>query len=47
MHADIIVTEQNPFNIPINQVHSTKVKMTFIDGEKVFDAASPPELTAH
>lgn len=47
MHADVIVTETNPFEVPITEVHSTKVRMTFIDGEKVFDAASPPRLTAH
>ncbi|MFP6806188.1 MAG: amidohydrolase [Pseudomonadales bacterium] len=39
MHADIIVTRQNPFRIPITDVHATTVKMTFIDGEKVFDIA--------
>ncbi len=47
MHADLIVTETNPFTVPITQVHLTKVRMTFIDGEKVYDAASPPPLTAH
>ena len=47
MHADVIVTATNPFESPISQVHATKVKMTFIDGEKVFDAESPPRLKAH
>jgi len=47
MRADIIVTEKNPFDVPVTDVHATKVTMTFIDGEKVFDAASPPKLTAH
>ncbi len=46
MHADIIVVEKNPFDVPITQVHKTKVLMTFIDGEKVFDLAAPPTLTA-
>lgn len=46
MQADIIVTERNPFEVPITEVHSTKVKMTFIEGEKVFDANSPPRLSA-
>lgn len=46
MHADLVVTETNPFKMPITQVHTTKVKMTFIDGEKVFDASAPPQLTA-
>jgi hypothetical protein len=47
MHADLIVTETNPFKVPIAQLHATKVRMTFIDGEKEFDAASPPKLAAH
>ncbi len=47
MHADVIVTETNPFDMPITQLHAMKVKMTFIDGKKVFDAALPPRLTAH
>ena len=47
MRADVIVTETNPFDVPITSVHATKVRMTFIDGEKVFDAASPPRLTAY
>jgi hypothetical protein len=47
MLADVIVLDQNPFKVPITRVHETKVKMTFIAGEKVFDAASPPKPTAH
>jgi predicted amidohydrolase YtcJ len=47
MRADVIVTETNPFEVPITDVHATKVRLTFIDGENVFDAASPPRLTAH
>ncbi|MBT4521302.1 MAG: amidohydrolase [Halieaceae bacterium] len=39
MRADIIVTETNPYEVPVEQVHTTRVKMTFIDGEKVFDSA--------
>jgi predicted amidohydrolase YtcJ len=46
MHADLVVTETNPFRVPITEVHATKVALTYIDGEKVFDAASPPVLTA-
>ncbi len=41
MLADFIVLDQNPFDVSITQVHTTHVKMTFINGEKVFDAASP------
>jgi hypothetical protein len=44
MHADIIVTAANPFKVPITQVHATKVTMTFIDGEKVFDAGASSQL---
>jgi predicted amidohydrolase YtcJ len=46
MHADFVVTEQNPFRVPITDLHATKVISTYIDGEKVYDAASPPVLTA-
>jgi predicted amidohydrolase YtcJ len=46
MHADIIVTEKNPFKIPVTEIHDTKVRMTFVDGELVYDAANPPPLTA-
>ncbi|MFF0226249.1 amidohydrolase [Streptomyces sp. NPDC004629] len=37
MLADIIVVNQNPFEVPITQVHATQVKMTFIEGEPVYD----------
>ncbi|MFC8128066.1 amidohydrolase [Streptomyces sp. NPDC057302] len=40
MLADIIVVDQNPFEAPITQVHATRVKMTFVEGESVFDAAA-------
>ncbi len=43
MRADIIVTETNPYKVPVEQVHKTRVKMTFIDGEKVFDSALTPK----
>jgi predicted amidohydrolase YtcJ len=44
--ADVIVVDKNPFAVPITQVHTIRVKMTFIAGEKVFEAASPPNSTA-
>ena len=47
MRADFIVTESNPFEVPITQVHDTKVLRTYIEGELVYDAANPPPLTAH
>lgn len=47
MHADIIVTEKNPYKVPVTEIHNTRVQMTFIDGELVYDAANPPPLTAN
>lgn len=46
MLADVVVLDKDPFAVPITQVHQVKVKLTFIGGEKVFDATSPPALTA-
>ncbi len=43
MLADVIVVDQDPFAVPVTQVHATRVKMTFIGGEKVFDAAAAPK----
>ncbi|MFG2503687.1 amidohydrolase [Streptomyces sp. NPDC048441] len=40
MIADIIVVDQNPFEAQLTQVHTTEVKMTFIEGELVFDAGA-------
>jgi len=40
MLADLIVLDRNPFQIPVTQVHDIKVKMTFIDGELVYQAAA-------
>ena len=45
--ADLVVTERNPFKVSITDVHNTRVKMTFIAGELVFDVNDPPVLTAH
>jgi predicted amidohydrolase YtcJ len=42
MLADVIVVDKNPYQAPVHELHSTKVKMTFIGGEKVFDSAVPP-----
>ncbi|MFI0976064.1 amidohydrolase [Streptomyces sp. NPDC021093] len=38
MLADVIVVNQDPFDVPIGQVHTTQVKLTFIEGELAFDA---------
>ncbi len=46
MHADVIVTDINPFKVDIHTVHATRVERVFIDGQEVFDAAAPPPLTA-
>jgi predicted amidohydrolase YtcJ len=43
MLADVIVVDQNPYDIPANRLHETKVRMTFIEGEKVYDAAGQPD----
>jgi predicted amidohydrolase YtcJ len=41
--ADLVVIDQNPFEVPATDLHRTKVLMTYINGEKVFDSASPPK----
>lgn len=46
MLADVIVVEPDPFTVPITKVHATKVRMTFIGGEKVYDSASPATRAA-
>lgn len=38
MHADVVVVDQDPFDVPITQVHATEVRMTFVEGEMVYDA---------
>lgn len=40
MLADVIVVDRNPFDVPITQVHATRVLMTFIGGERVYDASA-------
>jgi predicted amidohydrolase YtcJ len=37
MLADLIVINQNPFEVAATELHRTEVMMTFIDGEKVYD----------
>ncbi|MBS0421316.1 MAG: amidohydrolase [Proteobacteria bacterium] len=41
MAADLVVVDQNPYEVPAVRLHDTHVKMTFIAGEKVFDSAAP------
>lgn len=38
MRADLAVTQDNPYTMPIRQLHTIKVAMTFIDGELVYQA---------
>ncbi len=40
MLADFIVLDRDPYAIKPTDLHNTKVRMTFIDGEKVYDAAT-------
>ena len=47
MLADLVVTADNPFEVPITQVHTTRVLKTYIDAELVYDIDSPPPLSAH
>ena len=39
MLADVIVVDQDPYAAPVTRIHDTKVRMTFIAGEKVYDAS--------
>jgi predicted amidohydrolase YtcJ len=40
LFADLIVLDRNPFKTPIGEVHKTKVKRVFINGELVFEDAT-------
>lgn len=37
MTADFIVTDRNPYTVPVTTLHSVRVMLTFIGGECVFD----------
>ena len=39
--ADVIIIDRNIFDVPITTVHDTKVEMTIIGGEIVYDADHP------
>ena len=41
MLADLIVLDRNPYEIRIEDVHDTKVLMTFVNGEQVYAAGAP------
>ena len=38
MLDDLPLLDRNPFKIPVTQIHETKVKMTCINGEAVYQA---------
>ena len=40
MLADLVVTDRDPYKIPVTDIHNTKVKMTIINGEVVYEATS-------
>jgi predicted amidohydrolase YtcJ len=37
--ADVIVLDRNPFDIPITEVHKTRVTMALVNGEIVYGKA--------
>lgn len=36
--ADFVVVDRNPLTSPVNELHATQVLMTFLNGNKTFDA---------
>jgi predicted amidohydrolase YtcJ len=36
--ADLLASDRNPFKIPVTQIHETKVKLTLINNEVVYQA---------
>jgi predicted amidohydrolase YtcJ len=46
MLADVIVVDRNPYETPARQLHETRVRMTFVGGELVYDAARAPRPAA-
>lgn len=37
MAADFIVTQSDPYSVPIHTLHEMRVNMTFINGEKIYE----------
>jgi predicted amidohydrolase YtcJ len=37
LRADLVVLDRNPFDIPITDVHATRAKLVFIEGERVYE----------
>ena len=46
MLADVIVLDQDPYTVPARRIHETKVRMTFVGGEKVYEAPGPAAAKA-
>ncbi|MGI9294073.1 MAG: amidohydrolase family protein, partial [Pseudomonadales bacterium] len=44
--ADLVVIDQNPFDVASTELHLIKVVKTYINGEKVFDGAVPQASTS-
>jgi predicted amidohydrolase YtcJ len=42
LYADLVVIDRNPFQVPVTQIHDTKVKMTIINGAVVYSGSAPP-----
>ena len=38
LFADLVVVDRNPLISPVKELHTTKVLMTFLNGERTFDA---------
>jgi len=47
MLADVIVVDQDPYAVPPTRIHDTKVAMTFIGGELVYEAAKDSSRADH
>jgi predicted amidohydrolase YtcJ len=47
MLADLIVLDQNPYDVPLRRLHDTHVRMTFIGGEQVYEARDTKSGSRH
>jgi hypothetical protein len=47
MLADLIVLDQNPYDVPLRRLHDTLVRMTFIGGEQVYTAGDTKSDSRH
>ena len=37
LQADLIVLDQNPFEVPITEVHNTKVLLSLVGGKVIYE----------